>query len=218
MHKYLDRVKIELRWLIDKTEVWVPGSVVTQAGKLVWVPDGNSPDTWDCLIEYCDPAKIRTPPVGREVKTTSPKVRVEKPFEIGDRVWSLNYGWGSVAIAPEDLESEEYPLYVNFDSGTSEQYTSEGYLWTACETPSLFHANQGVLEFNTNEPVVIAENQPIWVRDSEADEWVPRHFARYAGPGVYCYPDGKSKHGTGEDEPCEYWEFFRTSAPESSDG
>jgi len=214
----LSKIRIELLWLIDKTEVWVPGRAAVRTGRLFWVPDEEHPSTWDCLIENCDPAEIRIVPVDREGKTTSPKVRVEKPFEIGDRVWSLNYGWGSVALAPVDLAIEEYPIYVNFDSGMSEQYTSEGYLWDSCKTPSLFHANQGVLEFNTNEPVVIAEDQPIWVRDSETDEWVPRHFARYSTTeGVYCYRDGRSKHGSGT-RTHRYWRFFRTSAPEASDG
>jgi len=216
--KYLNRIKIELLWSIGKDEVWVPGRAEVREGQLFWVPDEDSPDTWDCLIENCNPAGIRIVPVDREVKTTSPKVRVEKPFEIGDRVWSLNYGWGSVALAPVDLAIEEYPLYVNFDSGLSEQYTSEGYLWTSCQTPSLFHANQGVLEFNTNEPVMITEDQPIWVRDSEADEWTPRHFARYAGAGVYCHRHGQSKHSSNGKDHVKHWRFFRTSAPEASDG
>ena len=203
--KDLDKIKVELLWLIDKDDVWVPGTVVIRSDQLFWIPDEEHPNTWNCLIENCDPAEIR---IVRHVKKT---------FEIGDRVWSLNYGWGSVALPPTDLDLEEYPIYVNFDSGSSEQYTSEGFLWSACVNPSLFHANQGVLEFDTDEPVVMADDQTIWVRDSETDAWVPRHFAVYVTTGgVYCYPDGKSKHSSSDNEPYDHWKFFRTSAPEFS--
>ena len=130
----------------------------------------------------------------------------KREFRVGDRVWSF-YGWGNV----EELGSESYPVKVIFDTGKLESYTPDGFWHAEHKNPSLFHANQGKIEFDTDEPIELVDGQPIWVRDSEVSEWRPRHFARYAQDGeVYCYQGGKSKHSSGVESNVMLWQYFRT--------
>ena len=132
-------------------------------------------------------------------------------FKVGDRVWSFIFGWGAV----EEIDSEiMYPVYVNFDSGKTNTHTTDGFYLLDHESPTLFHANQGKIEFDTNEPIDLEDGQPIWVRGSEKREWIPRHFARYSQiGGVFCYLDGNSKHTTKGETYVKRWEFFRTTDP-----
>lgn len=64
----------------------------------------------------------------------------------------------------------------------------------------------------------LLDGQPIWVRDSEMSEWVPRHFARAAQGGVYCYQYGRSKHGAGKRDSFTHWGLFTTTDPALDQG
>lgn len=35
---------------------------------------------------------------------------------------------------------------------------------------------------------------PIWCKDEEEDEWIPRHFAKYQRGKVYCFTGGTTSH------------------------
>ena len=40
----------------------------------------------------------------------------------------------------------------------------------------------------------VAVDAEIFVRDSEAEQWQPRHFAKYAAGHVYCWMSGTTSH------------------------
>ena len=129
-------------------------------------------------------------------------------FKVGDRVWSLLYGWGSVRAIKRNL----YSVNVCFGSGGNIDFTKDGFCLSYHKNPSLFHANQGVVEFDTDEPVELEDGQPIWVRDYEDRSWAPKHFKRHdESGGVYCYESGLSKHTSSGNE--THWKFFRTTDP-----
>ena len=135
----------------------------------------------------------------------------KREFKVGDRVWS-SYGWGDV----KEIGSKgtDYPVRVVFDAGKSEIYTPDGFWHIDHKTPSLFHANQGKIEFDTDEPIELVEDQPIWVRNTEKGKWKARHFSRRAeSGGVHCYYDGRSKHGSSCESLVSHWKYFRTTDP-----
>ena len=132
-------------------------------------------------------------------------------FKVGRRVWSLLFGWGTVM----QIDSEAgitYPMRVGFDGG-EEGFTKYGFYDVAHKNPSLFHANQGKIEFDTDEPIEPIElDQPIWVRNFETDSWTPRHFKCHAKKvGVHCYWNGQSKHSCNAGS--THWQHFRTTDP-----
>ena len=137
----------------------------------------------------------------------------KREFKVGDRVYSLVYGFGTVKGIDSKNEMA-YPVCVGFDSGREEGFKKNGLYTTAHKNPTLFHANQGKVEFDTDEPIELVEDQPIWVRNSGCRKWTARHFARHAQDGgVYCYWSGQTKHSSGNEASALRWDFFRTTDP-----
>ena len=58
-----------------------------------------------------------------------------KEFKVGDRVWSIQDGYGKV----EKLDRLRYPVLVTHDNGDEVGYTQDGKNYEADEYPSLFH-------------------------------------------------------------------------------
>ena len=135
----------------------------------------------------------------------------KQEFKVGDRVRSLFFGWGTVKKV-ETRVARKYPVEVDFDSGIKNLIlTKHGFLHESHENPAIFLANQGVIEFDTDEPIELEDGHPIWVL---SDKWIPMHYARRAQTGgVYCYQSGKSKHSSGSEGNVTYWSQFRTTDP-----
>jgi len=57
-----------------------------------------------------------------------------KGIEVGDRVWNISFGYGTVA----EIDNSEFPVWVDFDSGDSSDFTLEGMEYDYCKEPSLF--------------------------------------------------------------------------------
>ena len=136
----------------------------------------------------------------------------KREFKVGDRVWSLINGFGTVKDIGLEVESE-YPVKVVFDSDIRTTYTADGFWQTNHKTPSLFHANQGKIEFDTDEPIELVDGQPIWVRAEERYDWLPRH-AKELGKtgGVFCHKNGQTKHSNVAGT-ATFWRYFRTTDP-----
>ena len=47
-------------------------------------------------------------------------------FRIGDRVFDIQYGWGTITAKREDFEDTNYRWGVTFDNGDTDDYTIEG--------------------------------------------------------------------------------------------
>jgi hypothetical protein len=58
--------------------------------------------------------------------------------KVGDRVWDVHKGWGTITCIDNSL----YPIYVNFDdtafNGSTHRYTDKGYYREGYINPSLF--------------------------------------------------------------------------------
>ena len=58
--------------------------------------------------------------------------------KIGDKVWSLTRGWGTITIDEDHGQSSDYPIHVRFDKGSNDYYTVCGKFYTHDINPSLF--------------------------------------------------------------------------------
>lgn len=55
----------------------------------------------------------------------------------------------------------------------------------------------------------------IWVRDSEDDNWLPRHFAKYENGKVFVYYDGRTSWSNGNEPMLGCWNYAKlTEEPE----
>ena len=55
-------------------------------------------------------------------------------IEVGDRVWCVLYGYGTVV----GMDKSDYPIRVHFDGGDGTDFTSEGREFSEEKEPSLF--------------------------------------------------------------------------------
>ena len=125
-------------------------------------------------------------------------------FEVGDRVVCLMYGFGTVAIV--DPENVAYTVKVETEIG-SNTYTADGRWDSSDASITLYHANQGVIEIDTDEPVVPEDlklDQPLVVSHHGGDP-LNRHFAKFENDKVYCWGNGKTSHTTTNITPWDHW-------------
>ena len=58
--------------------------------------------------------------------------------KVGDKVWSLTRGWGTIIIVEDHGQSSDYPIHVRFDKGCTNCYTVCGKFYTHDINPTLF--------------------------------------------------------------------------------
>lgn len=102
-----------------------------------------------------------------------------KTLKLNDKVFSIRYGWGTVYRIDEDCEDG---LRYKYQSDSN-----EGILWFDDHGkqgkddlyPSIFWDVPQITVPKRPLPV----DAPIWVRDSDDQFWVKRHFRSHAKDG-----------------------------------
>ena len=113
-----------------------------------------------------------------------------KNAKVGDRVFSLLNGWGTVDEV--EMGHSSYPISVDFDSGKIDRFTSCGKCMVFHSNPVLFWDEVKITPPEKPLPV----DTPILVRDDDDEEWQPAHLARFTHPGVMTWMGGKTSHTT----------------------
>ena len=60
-------------------------------------------------------------------------MKKEEIYQVGDRVFDAQFGWGIVF----NIDSSNYPVIVNFKSGSVKSYTEKGFYSTTDLEPAL---------------------------------------------------------------------------------
>ena len=69
-----------------------------------------------------------------------------------------------------------------------------------------------ILEMEFEEVInwsTVEIDTPIYVRNVEDMEWVPRHFAKYENCKVYAWLDGQTSHSVNDNTEIFEWEYAR---------
>lgn len=53
-----------------------------------------------------------------------------------------------------------------------------------------------LIEYNPGNHLKV--DQPVWVRNTEKDLWLPRHFSNYADGSYWAFQDGLTSHSARE--------------------
>ena len=113
-------------------------------------------------------------------------------IKVGDRVWSMVYGWGIVnAVDQEDLQ---YPFRVVFTGGQEKWFTGCGREIINHLNPTLFWDEVKITP-PAPPPTGLKTDTPILVRDSGGGEWVKRHFHSFGKDGrIRAWSSGYSSY------------------------
>ena len=121
--------------------------------------------------------------------------------KVGDRVWSLQLGWGKI-IKINDHSS--YPVVVEYDSGGSVIFTLDGRLYKNHITQSLFW-DEVVIEAPTKPMYDLPVDTKVVVWDY-AGRKLKRHFSRFENGKLRAFVDGRTSWTGGATAAWKNWE------------
>ena len=121
---------------------------------------------------------------------------------IGDRVWSLERGWGKIRSLGEEVT---YPIGVEFPDEYPLCYTLGGKRLITHGRQTLFW----------DEVEIEAPTKPLpkLAKDACLEVWSPlnptitfnRHFSHFEGGVVYCFENGGTSWTTSKTIPWYHW-------------
>ena len=56
-------------------------------------------------------------------------------------------------------------------------------------------------------------DDPVWVRDSKEEEWIPRYFAKYENDTFYAWVNGATSFSVNHQNDVAPWKFFTKENP-----
>ena len=133
-------------------------------------------------------------------------------LKLYDKVFSIRYGWGTVSRVDEDCLDE---LYYRYDSDIGENiiwFDVHGKLRKDDYYPSIFWDVPQVTIPKRPLPM----DAPIWVRDSDNEDWVKRHFKAYSDLGeASAWNKGLTSFTVETPYDFSYWRQWKLSDEES---
>ena len=100
---------------------------------------------------------------------------METVFKVGDEVFDIRYGWGTVKEAGK---YSKRGLYVAFEKNTASYY-SNGVAFD-CVTPTLSFTEYTLQGFSQERPIVLPEvGELCLVRDFKDSIWKARIFKKF---------------------------------------
>ena len=96
-------------------------------------------------------------------------------IEIGDRVFCIHYGWGTV----QSLSGQNnYPIEVYFDNYHNDSYNLDGKLFDYM-MPTLSFKEYTLDGFSQERPEELPnKGDVVWVRDNDEAFWIVVHFIK----------------------------------------
>lgn len=125
---------------------------------------------------------------------------MEDVFKVGDRVFHIQNGWGTIVYSPRD----EYYL-VDFDDNSTQ-------FWYSKSNNKVLSFTEYTLEgFSQERPEELPKKGDIvWVRDREYDNWMITYFMRI-GNGELKY--GTNPRKSDDSAHTYYYRYLRTTNP-----
>ena len=132
--------------------------------------------------------------------------------EVGDRVYDIRYGWGSIQFIGKN---SQYPISVVFDlkytnnKEITECYTDTGCFSTRSGKPVLFWN-----EFKIPQEAFI-KPLPKLVKDTKVLVWnnsrkYKRYFSYFDRDGkIYCYEQGCTSWSATTSQSWDNWELYK---------
>ena len=125
--------------------------------------------------------------------------------KVGDRVWSLQFGWGKISKINDYSCYSSYPIDVEFDSGGFIMFTLDGRLYKNHVMQSLFW-DEVVIEVPTKPLPDLPVDAKVVVWDNGGQKF-KRHFSHFENGTLYAFDDGRTSWAGGATSPWRNWEL-----------
>ena len=108
---------------------------------------------------------------------------METVFKVGDKVFDIKYGWGTVKEAGK---YSKRGLYVAFEKNTASYY-SNGVAFD-CVTPTLSFTEYTLQGFSQERLIILPEvGELCLMRDADIEEWKAVAFEQYDSSDKYPF-------------------------------
>jgi hypothetical protein len=112
---------------------------------------------------------------------------MESSFKVGDRVYHIEYGWGSVASVDK---RQAYGLDVKFDRmncNAVTEFTLNGFEFENARTSLLSFTEYTLQGFSQERPIVLPKvGDWCMVKNFHKEEWKLRKFRRFENGYFIC--------------------------------
>lgn len=125
--------------------------------------------------------------------------------KIGDRVWSVEYGWGAIQSI---LHSYTNPIQVKFAEDVCKVFTLSGSRLPWCKTQTLqtLFWDEVVIKAPVKPlPEIAVDTKVIVWNNGESKS--NRYFSHFSGGQIECFADGKTSWTTTRTTGWTYWEL-----------
>ena len=134
-----------------------------------------------------------------------------KNLKLNDKVFSIRYGWGTVSRVDEDCLGG---LYYSYDSDNGQNcvwFDVHGKLWKDDYYPSIFWDVPQITLPKRPLPI----NTPIWVRDTDDEDWIKGHFRSHREyEGVSAWNNGLTSFTVKTPYDFSYWKQWKLHGEE----
>ena len=123
--------------------------------------------------------------------------------KIGDKVWSVGFGWGEVSSI---VERDTYPIKVLFSGRNKTTYTLEGKQ-LANHVHQTLYWDEVVFKAPTKPlPALDVDTEVlVWMHPSEKHR---RHFSHFNSQRkIHCFVNGRTSWTTKQTSDWLYWEL-----------
>jgi hypothetical protein len=132
---------------------------------------------------------------------------MKKMFEdakVGDRVWSMQSGWGEVV---ENIPLADYGVSVKFDNNAYGSYSVCGRFQKSDLMPTLFW-NEVKFEIPKKPLPDLEVDTKVLVWDRCSDHKYKRYFSHFDKDGtIYCFENGRTSWTEKDTTFWENWEI-----------
>mgnify|MGYP007024744720 FL=1 len=107
-------------------------------------------------------------------------------FKVGDRVYDIQYGWGTITAKRETFEDPNYIWVVTFENGDTDDYTIEGKYNTTVRYRSLSFTEYDFVNggFSQERPIDYEEYIGKWGKFwNDKKEYIVSKLERYSSEG-----------------------------------
>ena len=124
--------------------------------------------------------------------------------KVGDRVWSLTEGWGTIIdrFSPYIY----YPVAVEFDNGAYRTYTLLGRLYISDHRPTLFW-DEVVVEAPAKPMPVLQVDAKVLVWNYGSRTKYCRHFSHFENNNIYVFDKGLTSWTGISKSAWDHWEL-----------
>lgn len=116
-----------------------------------------------------------------------------KNVKVGDRVWDMRFGWGTIIF---DNQTREVPLYVKFDSSHDKHYTLMGIQTYDNKVQTLFWNEFEIPKEAFIKPLPKLEVDTkvlVWRDYNNNNNKYKRHFSHFDEKGnIYAFINGRT--------------------------